>query len=100
MEATIKFANGQELTVEKNGSSFITATKPEFPSNLNNITIESDGGSQVISKGEILECASVDGRYWFTVVEIPASAIKEASIEQRIADIEDVICTMPLMLQE
>lgn len=100
MEATIRFANGQELTVEKNGSSYITAAKPEFPSNLNNITIESDEGSQLIARGEIVECASVDGRYWFSVVEVPASVIKEASIEQRIADIEDVICTMPLMMQE
>lgn len=100
MEATIKFANGQELTVEKNGGSFITATKPDFPSNLKNITIESEDGIQVIARGEILECASIDDRYWFGINEIPESVIKEASIEQRIADIEDVICTMPLMMKE
>ena len=63
MEAKITFKNGQEMTVEKNGDSYITQTKPEFPADLSVVTVESEDGNREYRNAEIVECASIDGRY-------------------------------------
>ena len=69
--ATIIFSNGETVTAQYNGSCFATDTEPQFPENLENITIEKESGEEHIAHGFIKDCASVDGRYWFTVREIP-----------------------------
>lgn len=72
MNGIIKFADGSEIAVEINGNSYITDKMPSFPSDLSNITIASDEGIvRTIAHAELVECASVDGRYWFTLIEIP-----------------------------
>ncbi len=70
-KAKIKFADGTELSVNVNGSSFIIDEKPEFPDNLEGITITQGKEKRTIEYGEILECASVDDKYWFAIIEIP-----------------------------
>lgn len=94
MEAKVIFSNGSVITAEQNGSCLIVASKPTFPADLTNISIESTEGNSVIENGQIVECASVDGRYWFSIIEIPASQVKEAETETRIAAIEDALCEL------
>lgn len=94
MEAKIIFSNGKEIQAEQNGTCYILAKKPEFPTNLRNIKIENEEGTSVITNGEIVEVAKVlgDKNYWFTILEIPAARIKEQVTDQRLADIEDALC--------
>ena len=89
-EVKIIFKDGTELTVERNGSSFITDEKPTFPEDLKNITIE----GQTISNGRIIECASVDGRYWFTITEIPQDELDKAAYDDALAELTELIATM------
>lgn len=85
MEARITFKNGETLTVEKNGDSYIAQTKPEFPADLSAVTVESEDGNREYHNAEIVECASIDGRYWFAFVEVPEA---ERAARQMQANIE------------
>lgn len=70
MEAKITFGNGEIIAAEKNGESLIAQQKPGFPAVLGVVTVESaDGGVRIYNDPQIVECASIDGRYWFTFVE-------------------------------
>ena len=69
MEARIIFKNGTEITAEMNGNCFITQSKPAFPSDLSTVTVESEDGGRVYTNAQLVECASVDGRYWFAFTE-------------------------------
>ena len=69
--AKITFSNGEEITAEVNGNCFIVDEAPEFPDNLEDITIKKDGQEETIEHGRIIECASTDDKYWFTIGEIP-----------------------------
>ena len=89
-EVKIIFKDGTELTVERNGSSFITDEKPAFPEDLKNITIE----GQTIANGRIIECASVDGRYWFAITEIPQDELDKAAYDDALAELTELIATM------
>ena len=70
MEVKITFGNGEVIAAEKNGESLITQQKPGFPAVLGVVTVESaDGGVRIYNDPQIVECASIDGRYWFCFVE-------------------------------
>ena len=69
MEATIRFSDGTEITAEKNGDCFITAEKPDFPEDLSEITVETEEGTRTYENTQATECASADGRYWFSFTE-------------------------------
>lgn len=94
MEATIKFSNGTTLNAEVNGSAYIVDTKPAFPEDLTNIEITTAEGTETIANGEIIECASVDSRYWFSIRETPSDVIKAQETETRFADIENALCEL------
>ena len=83
MEVKITFGNGEIITAEKNGESLIMQQKPGFPAVLGVVTVEStDGGGRIYNDPQIVECASIDGRYWFCFVE-------ESPQEKRIRQIEE-----------
>lgn len=71
MEAIIKFKTGEEIIAEVNGDCFITAVKPAFPKNLGEVTVTKENEEKVFCHAELVECASVDDRYWFSFVETP-----------------------------
>lgn len=87
MEAVIRFKNGDEITAEVNGNSYITAKKPSFPKDLTGITITSGDNVTEIEEGMLVECAVCPGdtRYWFTLCEKPLD-VKQA---ERIAELEE-----------
>ena len=68
MEAKIIFKDGTEMTVEKNGDCCIAEKKPTFPADLTLVVIQSEEGNREIADAELVECASTDGRYWFTFI--------------------------------
>ena len=82
MEATIKFKNGDEITAQVNGDCFITNAKPEFPDDLTNLEITKDGQVTVILEAMLIECASVDGKYWFSFMEKPLNIRQAEEIEK------------------
>ena len=44
--------------------------KPGFPAVLGVVTVEStEGGVRIYNDPQIVECASIDGRYWFCFAE-------------------------------
>ena len=85
MTATITFQSGDQITVEKNGDCYITDTKPEFPEPLGNVSITSDEGDRTYEDALLIECASVDGRYWFAFMETP----EDVKLRNRIAELEE-----------
>jgi len=100
----IIFENGNIIEAEQNGSCFITAEKPTFPTSLGRVKIEGDE-PRIIEHAQLVECASVDGRYWFTFIETPQDELYRAMMEdalceideaneERIAAIEDALCEM------
>lgn len=80
----IIFKNGKEIEAEVNGSCYITAEKPDFPADLSEVTVEGEN-EKLLHNVEIIEAASVDGRYWFTLRELTEQELRE--IKTR-ADIE------------
>lgn len=70
-KAKIKFPTGEEIEVEQNGSSFIADSKPDFPKKITSVTISNKDGDVVISNAELIECAGIDDRYWFSFIEVP-----------------------------
>ena len=84
-KAVIKFNDGTELEVEVNGSSFIVDAKPDFPSDLTNITVTKEDTVDTFTYAELVECFSIDGRYWFSFIEIPE---QERLMKENTAKIE------------
>ena len=84
MIATITFQGGEQITAEKNGDCYITITKPEFPDTLGTVTIESEDGTKEYEDAMLIECASIDERYWFAFMETP----EDVKLRSRISDLE------------
>lgn len=83
---TISWIDGSPtLEAEVNGGSFIVDEKPEFPADLSVVTLSYSNGNEVtLNNARIIECASVDGRYWFTIQEIPQDVIDKAETQAKI----------------
>lgn len=90
-EVTIIFADGSELTAEQNGECFICPLKPSFPEDLSTVRIEGET-TREIDNAVLIECASVDGRYWFTFVEESPDEIEKRQLRETIAALEDALC--------
>ena len=69
MEATIRFKGGAVIVAEENGGSYILDSKPQFPTNFDDLEIETEEGVKTFKHAELVECASVDGKYWFSFNE-------------------------------
>lgn len=83
--ATITFRDGTHLTAEQNGTCFITDSKPDFPDDLSIVRIEGEYTS-VLHNAVLIECASVDGRYWFSFIEKTAEEIEREKLHSTIGD--------------
>lgn len=93
----ITFKNGMNIEAEENGSSLITDSRPEFPSDLSFVTVTRTDGERIYKDAEIIECASVDGRYWFSFREVPES---ERAARQMQANIEYIAMMTDVDLEE
>lgn len=81
MEATIRFKNGEVITAEENGGSYIVDAKPQFPDDLDDIRIETEQSVTTFAHAQLVECAHVDRRYWFSFVEVDPRDIKIAQLQ-------------------
>lgn len=84
MTAIITFQSGDQITVEKSGDCYIADTKPEFPDPLGSVSISSDEGEKEFEDAMLIECASIDDRYWFSFMEIP----EDVKLRNRIEELE------------
>ena len=82
MEATIKFKNGTEIEAKVNADCYITDVKPDFPSDMTGLVIEREDGNKEYDDPILIECASVDGKYWFAFNEKPEEQILKEEIRQ------------------
>ena len=81
MEVKIKFDSSDVIFAEQNGESFITEQKSSFPADMGLVTVEGKDGVRTYNEPQIVECASVDGRYWFCFAE-------ESPMQKRIRQLE------------
>ena len=95
MTATIQFGDGSSIIVEENGNCFITDEKPDFPDNLDNITISDEDGERILSKSEIIECASIDDKYWFSLREITEEELAREKLDAQVTF--TALCTDTLL---
>lgn len=86
-KAVIKFLDGTEIEVDKSSECYVTDEVPEIPEELALVRITSEQGERIVRNAEFVECASVDGRYWFTFIETP-------EIDRRLTEIEDALCDL------
>lgn len=93
----ITFKNGMKMEAEANGSSLITDSRPEFPSDLSTVTVTGADGECIYRDAEIIECASVDNRYWFSFREVPET---ERATRQMQANIEYIAMMTDVDLEE
>ncbi len=84
-KVTIKFKDGMEIEAEQNGSSLITDSKPEFPTDLSEVIVRGEREERTVEYAELIECASIDGRYWFSFIEVPESI---RATKQILADVD------------
>lgn len=86
MIATITFESGAQITAEKSGDCYIVPSKPEFPDPLGAVTIESEEGDKEYADAMLIECASIDGQYWFTFIETP----EDVKLHKKIEELEEM----------
>lgn len=83
-EVRIIFSDGMEITAERNGSSYITDIRPAFPPDLTTVTVEAGSGTETLHNAEVIECYSIDDRYWFAFREIPESEMAQAKTDAQV----------------
>lgn len=71
-KAKIIFANGNEIEAKINGTAFIV-DEPFKPTTkeLSEVTVENGDYIRILHNVILQECASVDGKFWFSLNEIP-----------------------------
>ena len=87
MEVKIIFNDGTHMSAEQNGNCFIVAAQPVFPDDLSVVTVESEDQRQDFNNVTIQECASIDGRFWFTFIEKGENDILREQIAALNADL-------------
>lgn len=96
-KAKIIFKNGIEIEAEENASSLITDSKPDLPSDLSVVVVNGSEGERIYKNAEIIECASIDGRYWFTIREVTET---DKIAKQMQANIEYIAMMAEIDLEE
>lgn len=79
----IILSNGTELIAVRNGDCFIVDEKPDFPADLSTVTV----GEETLENVSVVECASIDGRYWFAFREMSPEEIWRAEIEDALCEL-------------
>ncbi len=96
MEVRLTFNDGTSVVAEQNANTYITAAQPAFPEDLSVVTVESDDQAQVFRNVTIQECASVDGRYWFALLE----ETEQARVIRELRETNDMLTECILEMSE
>lgn len=78
-KVTITFADGASIEAEQNGNSYIVDEKFE-KKDLSEVTVAGEDGTATLHDAELIECYSIDGRYWFAFREIPKRESEEVQL--------------------
>lgn len=84
MEAKITFKDGSSINAEVNGSCYIVDENPGFPADLSVVNVKDEDGEKVFKNAQVIECASVDGRYWFSFLETSEEELEKEKIDAQI----------------
>lgn len=95
----IVFNDKTEITVGINGNSFIADKKPDFPDDLTNISVTGDQGMH-FDNAILVECASVDTKYWFSFAEKSKSDIEREELLSIIGEQNDAIDELTIAILE
>lgn len=99
MEVTITFTDGTEVSAELNGSCYITDKKPDIPDDLSEVTI-TGAEEKTYQNARLLECASIDGRFWFTFIEETKEEKMAVEVAKQRADIDFIAMVSDIDLEE
>lgn len=80
----ITFASSGEIEAEKNGTCFIVEEPfaEDIKNDLSIVTIEEEDGTVTeFHNAELIECASVDERYWYSFREVTADEQLRADVD-------------------
>lgn len=91
MEATITFKSGMTITAEMTGNCFIKDSKPSFPEDLSEVTVETEEQTIVYHNAMVQEAASVDGNYWWCFVEKDPRDVEIQMLEDAIIELAEII---------
>lgn len=91
MEAKIIFKDGTEITAEQNGTCYILNTKPIFPEDMTGMIIEKENERIEFQYPILIECASIDGRFWFSFMEEPEDKRIIRELHEENSMLEDAI---------
>lgn len=81
-KVVITFLDGSTVKADRNGDSYIVDEKPSFPNDLSEVVVtDEDFKDETYENVQIIECASVDGRYWFGLREIPEEELEADKAE-------------------
>lgn len=98
MDTIITFADGTIIYAENNGNCYITDTRPAFPDNLSDVTVQISNGDtsrgQIYQHAEVIECANVDGRYWFAFRELSPEELRQKELNDTIQMLTDCLLEM------
>jgi len=95
MTATITFSDHTIIEAGVNGNCYFTPEKPEFPSDLSLVIVEKVEDDQTITEElhnvRVIETYPLDNNYWFAFHEMSAQEIWQASIEDAICELSEVM---------
>ncbi len=84
-KVVITFLDGSVVKADRNGNSYIVDEKPSFPEDLSEVVVTDEKGKdEVYDNVQVIECASVDGRYWFGLREIPEDEIATSRVDAQV----------------
>lgn len=83
-KAKIIFTSGLVIEAMLNASTFIVDEKPDFPTDLTDVTVETEDETTVYHNVEITEAYSDDDKYRFIISEIPADIIAQEKSDAQI----------------
>lgn len=90
MQVKIIFIDETTIIAELNGSTYITEDRPIFPEDLSTVTIKSDSQIQILHNVEIVECASIDDRFWFGLHEKTIQQLENEHIRNIVSETTQV----------
>ena len=99
MEVTITFTDGTKVQAELNGNCYITDEAPAIPEDLSEVTV-TGAEEKVYKNAKLIECASVDGRFWFSFLEETKEEKMAIEVAKQRADIDFIAMVSDIDLEE
>ena len=92
--------NDYAFPAEQNGNCYITDSKPDFPDGLFTAVVTGDDPLQnnTYLNAELIECYSIDGRYWFAFRELTPDELYRKQLDDERNMVLDLIAEQEYQL--